>query len=440
MYQYTRLFIVRNHSNAQIFAMTHRFLSSVFAFLTFFTLVALTLAQDVVAPSTVPVTVPDASSFFPKADFAQTETATKDAEFVALDATSRAIAKTLTALKRELPGANAARQKEIQNEYMELIAKGKELFKKMVEVGFEANREAPNRNQYVVDFLYGMTQYEFERDNFEEAVRIFKEIEPHQILLGGEQLYVCAGLSAMVILDVENATKWLKIAEEHGLLQKMLQEWQKTNAGKKRVQAFLAIQIEFNDLSQDWEKEKIKRAEETQAGTADPTKKLPRVKLSTTKGDIVLELFEDQAPNTVANFISLVELGFYDGSLFHRVLPQFMAQGGRGTRMADLGYMIDCETKKTGARKHFRGSISMANAGPDTNGSEFFLTFMPTSFLDGKYTVFGHIVEGMEVLADIQRVDPDDQEAMIPERDKIVKAVVVNKRDHAYVPVKNNKR
>ncbi len=80
----------------------------------------------------------------------------------------------------------------------------------------------------------------------------------------------------------------------------------------------------------------------------------------------------------------------------------------------------------------------MANGGPNTNGSQFFLTFVPTSFLNGRHTVFGRVVEGMDILSDIQRVDPADKEAIIPVRDKILKAEVLNKRDHAYEPVKNN--
>jgi peptidylprolyl isomerase/peptidyl-prolyl cis-trans isomerase B (cyclophilin B) len=82
----------------------------------------------------------------------------------------------------------------------------------------------------------------------------------------------------------------------------------------------------------------------------------------------------------------------------------------------------------------------MANAGPNTNGSQFFLTFVPTSFLDGKHTVFGRVVEGIEVLAEIQRVDPQDENSVIPALDKIEEAKVLNKREHPYEPVKNANR
>ena len=106
------------------------------------------------------------------------------------------------------------------------------------------------------------------------------------------------------------------------------------------------------------------------------------------------------------------------------------------------GYTIDdeCGNRFPNARKHFRGSISMANAGPNTNGSQFFLTFIPTTHLDGKHTVFGRVVEGFAVLADIQRFDPDEKDAIIPELDKIVEAKVLNKRNHAYEVKKNGGR
>jgi cyclophilin family peptidyl-prolyl cis-trans isomerase len=162
---------------------------------------------------------------------------------------------------------------------------------------------------------------------------------------------------------------------------------------------------------------------------------LPRVKIETTKGPIVVELFENEAPNTVANFIELVEAGFYDGTPFHRVIGGFMAQGGdpTGTGTGGPGHVIPCECYGPDARKHFLGSLSMAHAGKDTGGSQFFLTFRPTEHLDGRHTVFGRIVEGFEVLPKLVRTEgpfagsPPDQ---------IVKAEVLRKRDHEYNPKK----
>lgn len=170
---------------------------------------------------------------------------------------------------------------------------------------------------------------------------------------------------------------------------------------------------------------------------------LPRVKLTTTKGDIVIELFENEAPNSVANFISLVEKKFYDGIAFHRVLPGFMAQGGdpltkdadpRNDGTGGPGYSIKCECISPKARMHFRGSLSMAHAGVDTGGSQFFLTFVPTTGLDGKHTVFGRVIEGFDVLDKLQRVDPERPNPNL-KPDVITSATVLRKRAHEYVPV-----
>jgi cyclophilin family peptidyl-prolyl cis-trans isomerase len=164
---------------------------------------------------------------------------------------------------------------------------------------------------------------------------------------------------------------------------------------------------------------------------------LPRVRLTTSAGEIVIELFENEAPGAVGNFISLVEQGFYDGLVFHRVLPAFMAQGGcpEGTGTGGPGYNIYCECHEDNHRKHFAGTLSMAHAGKDTGGSQFFLTFVPTPFLNGRHTAFGRVITGMDVLPEIQRIDPDDKEAK-PKPDKIIKAEVIRKRDHEYKPNK----
>jgi cyclophilin family peptidyl-prolyl cis-trans isomerase len=133
-----------------------------------------------------------------------------------------------------------------------------------------------------------------------------------------------------------------------------------------------------------------------------------------------------------------VEKGFYDGLTFHRVLPGFMAQGGcpQGNGQGGPGYNIYCECDRDDARMHFRGTLSMAHAGRNTGGSQFFLTFLPTPWLNKKHTVFGRVIEGFDVLERLQRRDPDAS-GPIPEPDKIIKAEVLRKRpDHQYVPTK----
>jgi peptidyl-prolyl cis-trans isomerase B (cyclophilin B) len=126
----------------------------------------------------------------------------------------------------------------------------------------------------------------------------------------------------------------------------------------------------------------------------------------TSKGKIVCKLFAAEAPNTVNNFVFLANDKFYDGTVFHRVIPNFMVQGGDPTAsgMGGPGYKFADETKGS-PHKHKRGTLSMANAGPNTNGSQFFITHVATDWLDGKHTVFGEVVTGQEVVDAIKQGD-----------------------------------
>ncbi len=126
--------------------------------------------------------------------------------------------------------------------------------------------------------------------------------------------------------------------------------------------------------------------------------------IETEKGDLVLELFAKDVPVTVNNFVFLAREGFYDGTTFHRVIPDFMAQGGdpTGTGTGGPGYSFADEfTKHT----HVTGALSMANAGPNTNGSQFFITYTPQHHLDNHHSVFGQLVDGMDVLKAIKNGD-----------------------------------
>ncbi|WP_028783093.1 peptidylprolyl isomerase [Thalassobacillus devorans] len=121
---------------------------------------------------------------------------------------------------------------------------------------------------------------------------------------------------------------------------------------------------------------------------------------------IVLEFYPDEAPNTVANFEELANSGFYDGVIFHRVIPGFVAQGGdpTGTGRGGSGKTIKCETEGN-PHKHVAGSLSMAHAGKDTGSSQFFLVHEPQPHLDGVHTVFGQVIEGMDTVLNIKPGD-----------------------------------
>jgi peptidyl-prolyl cis-trans isomerase B (cyclophilin B) len=135
-------------------------------------------------------------------------------------------------------------------------------------------------------------------------------------------------------------------------------------------------------------------------------KKLTECVMSTSKGDITIELYPDAAPNTVANFHALAADGFYDGLNFHRVIPDFVAQGGcpTGTGTGGPGWRIACETKGN-PHKHVEGSLSMAHAGTDTGGSQFFLVLAPQPHLDGRHTVFGKVTKGLDVMQALEMGD-----------------------------------
>lgn len=140
--------------------------------------------------------------------------------------------------------------------------------------------------------------------------------------------------------------------------------------------------------------------------TIDLSKKYSAI-LTTDFGDIKIILFADKAPVTVNNFVFLATEGFYDDTIFHRVIPDFMAQGGdpTGTGMGGPGYKFKDEFHKD--LKHSKaGILSMANSGPNSNGSQFFITFVPTPWLDNKHTVFGEVVEGMDIVLQIPERDP----------------------------------
>ena len=142
---------------------------------------------------------------------------------------------------------------------------------------------------------------------------------------------------------------------------------------------------------------------------------------NTNKGVFKVELFNDKSPITVGNFIKLVDEGFYNNLNFHRVIPNFMIQGGcpHGTGRGGPGYTIKDEFDPS-LKHDSKGILSMANAGPNTGGSQFFITVVPTPWLDGKHTIFGKVVDGMNIIEDISKVKTD-------RNDKPLQTVSINK-------------
>ena len=143
--------------------------------------------------------------------------------------------------------------------------------------------------------------------------------------------------------------------------------------------------------------------------------------IQTNHGTIEIELFDEDAPKTVANFTKLAKDGFYDGVIFHRVIPDFMIQGGdpTGTGSGGPGYQFEDEPNQ---HKVVRGALAMANAGPNTNGSQFFIvTTDAASWLDGKHTVFGRVTDGMDVVDTISALETDARDR--PRTDVVIERV-----------------
>lgn len=315
-------------------------------------------------------------------------------------------------LRTEYDAADEGDLAPIVKRWNDILADGEKLIDELRATGVAAFAAAPNEDRELTRFLVKILEDDFARDSYEDAARL------SQALLDNgyddiDALNIGA-VSAYNTNDYDKADEYLALAKSRGELNDRAQQ--------------VAFQIgEYRDY---WKAEQDIRKSEAEADD------LPRVKITTNKGEMVAELFENQAPGAVGNFISLVEKGFYDDLTFHRVIENFMAQGGcpQGTGTGGPGYEIFCESDNEDYRRHFRGTLSMAHAGKDTGGSQFFLTFVPTAHLNGKHTAFGRVTEGLDVLAKLQRTEGEGNDKAVA--DRIVKMEVLRKRDHPYEPNK----
>jgi len=329
----------------------------------------------------------------------------------------------LHTLMVEYQTAKPERKDQIQGDYDKLLVDAKQARNILMDAAIDAFNEAPYVNFVVSEFCISLIQYENARDNYEVSFQLADAIIAHPDGLSAQagSFYVMAADAAFGCMEFDKAEQWYAKA---------------VSLNARLDREAMVRQREIPEQKKLWAEELAIREKEAKADN-NPQSANPRVLIRTNKGDITIELFEDNAPNTVANFISLVKKGFYKDIPFHRVLPGFMAQGG-----GECGYCIDCERLKKDLvqRKHFRGSISMARTSmPDTGGSQFFQMFQPKAYLNGEYTVFGRIIDGIDVLADIQRIDPDD-EVITVEPDRIIEAKVLRDRGRVYEPVKNRIR
>jgi cyclophilin family peptidyl-prolyl cis-trans isomerase len=327
----------------------------------------------------------------------------------------------LNGLAEQFAKAPSAEEKKvIRTRYVKLVQESEKLLPQLRSAAEAAFAAAPGKDPDVTKIVMGLVAFEYRRDDYEAALKLAKAL--FDVEVTEPALYAVAGAAAYHTDDYDQAEKWLTMAKD---------------ANKLDLE-MTALLTDLPKRREAWAKEQEIRQKEAEADD------LPRVKLETTKGTIVIELFENEAPQTVGNFVSLVEAKKYDGTLFHRVLPGFMAQGGdpQGTGIGGPGYTIYDELEGENYRRHFRGSLSMANEGqPNSGGSQFFLAFRATTHLDGKHTVFGRVIEGIDVLAKLQRRSPGaGPDIDLPAADKIIKAEVVRKREHDYKPTKVEKK
>ncbi len=344
-------------------------------------------------------------------------------------------------LRAEYQSADEPTRGKINAELTQRITAMQATVDALIADAIEVYRLASNTDPAITDLLVAVARYDVVGqplsppargtaggDRYEHALPIIK-----LLVDGGAQqplLPVWGLVCAVATNDYDLAEKYLTMLEKSGAL--VDQSLYTGLGGKELHQLAVSYASVFDEEREKWNKESAILAAEAEADN------LPRVRLSTSKGDITLELFEDEAPDTVANFITLVKKGFYDGLTFHRVIPLFMAQAGDpvGDGTGGPGYAIHDEYFEPDARMHFRGSLSMAHSeASDSGGSQFFITFVPRSHLDGKYTVFGRVVDGMDVLADLQRREPNGNaahDATLPPPDRILKAEVLRDRGHEY--------
>jgi cyclophilin family peptidyl-prolyl cis-trans isomerase len=350
----------------------------------------------------------------PEAAKAKSKSATEEkaaddpnAQFVKLFGEWKQTLGKLYQLRNRFQKDPSADKKALEAEYNELMKQALAMTEPLSDAAEKAYLAAPNTNKELDDFMIKTLTGLVVGDEYEKATVWAQMLLDNK--LEHKDLNLLAGMAYFAVNDFDKAGQYLQAAKDAGNI---------TPSGDR----YLKQVDKYKEL---WQKEKAIRARE------DAANDLPKVKLQTSKGDIVIALLENEAPIATANFLDLVEKKFYDGLTFHRVLPGFMAQGGdpSGDGSGGPGYTIPDECRQENRRTHFRGSLSMAKTPePDTGGSQFFLTFVPTSHLDGKHTVFGRVIEGMEVVPKLQRIEPGAPGTP----DKIEKATVLSKRPHKY--------
>lgn len=313
--------------------------------------------------------------------------------------------------------ANRAAPERLQQAihiYDDVLERGAEVMTRLIDATLEAYRDDPD-NAEAQRLLEVLADTCLASDRYEDAARMARALVDQGV--EGPEPYRWLGLASLELMQLDLAEECFRRVESRGGTDEKIQ----------------AAWDRLERMREPWAKEQAVREAEAAADN------LPRVLLRTTRGDIVVELYEDQAPNTVAQFISLVEDQFYNGLEFFRVETHFAAVTGcpanNGTRGS--GFQILNEFDREDRRMAVRGTLSMVDQhGQGTLGSQFFIALSNFGALDAvaKNTVFGRVIEGMEVVEALRRVNPSTTDAEFM-RDRIESAEVLRKRNHAYQPV-----
>ncbi len=316
-------------------------------------------------------------------------------------------------------GESLTEDRQTRERWPELLAEGVQLHQTMMDAALAEFELEPAERTDLAGMFARYLKRGYEQDRFEGMVPIGQALIESGY--ANTEIIRYMAMAAFSVNEYEVAQPFL---------QKLVDE------GEVGPELGVLIQ-NYGPVLAAWERELKQRAADA---AGEP---LPRVLMKTTKGNMEIELFEDQAPEAVANFIHLIEQGFYDNLTFHRVIEHFMAQGGcpQGDGQGGPGYFIRNEADKPEARNFFRGTLGMALAQErDSGGSQFFITFLPTPQLNGSFTAFGRVIDGIDVLSNISRRNPEedkkDKTATPVMPDEIITIEILHKRDHEYKPNK----
>ncbi|MEM8736102.1 MAG: peptidylprolyl isomerase [Planctomycetota bacterium] len=308
---------------------------------------------------------------------------------------------------------NLADERKWKAEFGKVYSAAQPLFTNMLLEGAKEFAEDPASRRNYALWLSQTISREIEADRFEGLLPVFEVLVPH--LGDSAELRSHYGMTAITVCDFDAAVPNIDFLA-------------KLDDYKERM---VPLRESLPDLRQRWSDELTARSED------DAGEPLPTAIIHTTRGDIEIELFENQAPGAVANFIYLADMGVYSNTQFLTGKQHFLVQGG-GDDVIDPPYTIKGEMDRPDARKFFRGTLGMALSGsPDSAYSSFFFSLIPNPELDENYTAFARVTKGLEIMSAITKIDPEDKEESkdaVP--DEILEIEITRRRDHAYEPIK----